>query len=200
MEKAIGHDTLGRAKEATMRFGGLGLAIIAVAAVTGAPVLAQSGLPCDAFVKNQDGSWQATRNVAVPGPGRVFNVNQGALFKPGGSFMGMELAADLERECPAAVEAAAVVATQVELPKYAAPNGNIDTDKLTCAQFADLPPDDADFLGTWTLGWQNGAAKNRAINVIKVRETIRGVAVYCKANKDKRFVQAVDVVMKAEKR
>jgi hypothetical protein len=152
MEKAIGHDTLGRAKETTMRFGGLGLAIIAVAAVTGAPVLAQSGLPCDAFAKNQDGSWQAIRNVAVPGPGRVFNVNQGAIFKPGSSFMGMELAADLEREC------------------------------------------------TWTVGWQNGAAKNRAINVTNVRETIRGVAVYCKANKDKRFVQALDVVMKAEKR
>ena len=178
----------------------LAVAAVALAAGLSIQAHAQSGLPCDAFTKNQDGSWQATRNVAIPGPGRVFNVNQGALFKPGGSFMGMELAADLERECPAVVEAAAAAATQVELPKYAAPNGNIDTDKLTCAQFADLPSDDADFLGTWTVGWQNGAAKNRAINVTKVRETIRGVAVYCKANKDKRFVQAVDVVMKAEKR
>jgi hypothetical protein len=151
-------------------------------------------MSCDASVKNQDGSWQATRNVALPGPGRVFNVNQGALFKSGGSFMGMRVANDLERECPAAV------ATQVELPEYAAPKGNIYTDKLTCAQFADLLRDDADFLGTRTVGWQNGAAKNRAINVTKVRETIRNVAVYCKTKKDKRFVQAVDVVMKAEKR
>lgn len=88
----------------------LGLAAaIFLAAGLSAPALAQSGLPCDAFVKNQDGSWQATRNVALPGPGRVFNV-------------------------------------------------------------------------------------------AKVRDTIRGVATYCKANKDKRFVQAVDVVMKAEKR
>jgi hypothetical protein len=173
---------------------------IILAAGLSAPALAQSGPPCDAFVKNQDGSWQATRNVAIPGPGRVFNVNQGALFKSGGSFMGMQVADDLERECPAAVEAAAAVATQVELPKYAAPNGNIDTDKLTCAQFADLPPEDAGFLGTWAVGWQNGATKNHAINVTKVRETIRGLAVYCKANKDKRFVQAVDVVMKAEMR
>jgi hypothetical protein len=178
----------------------LAMAAIALAAGLNVPARAQSGLPCDAFTKNQDGSWQATRNVALPGPGRVFNVNQGAVFKPGGSFMGMQIADDLERECPAAVQAAAAVATQVELPKYAAPNGNIDTDKLTCGQFAYLPPDDADFLGTWTVGWQNGAAKNRAINVTKVRETIRGVAAYCKANKDKRFVQAVDVVMRAEKR
>ncbi len=59
--------------------------------------------------------------------------------------MGMTLAEDLEKACPAAVEAAVAAATQVELPKYAAPDGNIDTDKLTCAQFADLPPDDADF-------------------------------------------------------
>ena len=183
-----------------MRFGRVLLAIIAVAAVTGAPARAQSGLPCDAFVRTHDGVWQATRNVGVPGPGRTFNVNQGAIFKPGSSFMGMELAADLEKECPAVVEAAKAVETQVELPKYEAPNGNIDTANLTCGQFANLPPEDADFLGTWTVGWQNGAAKNRAINVTKVRETIRGVAVYCKANKDKRFVQAVDVVMKAEKR
>lgn len=178
-----------------MRFG---LAALALTFAAGVPAYAQSGLPCDAFVKNSDGSWQATRNVGVPGPGRVFNVNQGAIFKPGGSFMGMQIADDLEKECPAAVEAAAAVATQVELPTYAAPSGNIDTDKLTCGQFANLPPEDADFLGTWTVGWQNGALKNRAINVSKVREAIRNVAIYCKANKDKKFVQAVDVVMKAK--
>lgn len=83
-----------------------------------------------------------------------------------------------------------------ELPKYAAPDGNIDTDKFICAQFADLPPDDADFLGTWTIDWQNGAAKKRVINVAKVKQAIHNVAVYCKANKDKRFVQAVEAVMK----
>jgi hypothetical protein len=175
------------------------MALAASAVALCAPAQAQSGLPCDAFVRAQDGSWQATRNVAVPGAGRVFNIIQGAVFKPGGSFMGMQLAEDLERECPAAVEAAAAVATQVELPKYAAPNGNIDTDKLTCGQFADLPPDDADFLGTWTVGWQNGAAKNRAINVTRVRETIRSVAAYCKTNKDMRFVVAVDTIMKAKR-
>ena len=183
---------------------GLGIAALASAtwAMTAALCTAAHGqsLPCDAFVKNQDGSWQATRNVPLQGPGRVFNVLQGATFKPGGSFMGMQIADDLEKECPAAVEAAAAVATQVELPTYAAPSGNIDTDKLTCGQFANLPPEDADFLGTWTVGWQNGAVKNRAINVGKVREAIRGVAAYCKANKDKKFVQAVDAVMKAEKR
>lgn len=157
------------------------------------------GLPCDAFARTPEGVWQATRNVGIPGPGRTFNVNQGAIFKPGSSFMGLELAADLEKECPAVVEAAKAIETQVELPKYAAPSGNIDTANLTCAQFVNLPPEDADFLGTWTAGWQNGATKNRAINVAKVRDAIRGVAVYCKSNKDKKFVQAVDVVMKASR-
>jgi hypothetical protein len=180
-------------RETTMRLW-LALAILVMTASMSAQ--AQS-LPCDAFQRTPEGVWQATRNVGIPGPGRTFNVNQGAIFKPGASFMGMELAADLEKECPAVVEAAKAVETQVELPKYAAPSGNIDTANLTCAQFANLPPEDADFLGTWTVGWQNGAIKNRAINVGKVREAIRGVAAYCKANKDKKFVQAVDVVMKA---
>ena len=175
----------------------LALAILAMTASIGAH--AQS-MPCDAFARTPDGVWQATRNVGIPGPGRTFNVNQGAIFKPGSSFMGMQIAEDLEKECPAAVEAAKAVETQVELPKYEAPNGNIDTANLTCAQFANLPPEDADFLGTWTVGWQNGTMKNRAINVGKVRETIRNVANYCKTNKDKKFVQAIDVVMKAEKR
>ena len=177
----------------------LGLTLFTLTLAAGAPAHAQS-MPCDAFVRTPDGVWQATRNVGVPGPGRTFNVNQGAIFKPGSSFMGMQIAEDLEKECPAVVEAAKAVETQVELPKYEAPNGNIDTATLTCAQFSNLPPEDADFLGTWTVGWQNGATKNRAINVGKVREAIRGVAAYCKANKDKKFVQAIDVVMKAEKR
>jgi hypothetical protein len=184
-----------------MRLGtrlGLALAMSVLAAGVGAPAQAQN-LPCDAFVKNQDGSWSATRNVAVPGPGRVFNVQQGAQFRPGASFMGMTLAEDLEKACPAAVEAAAAALTQVELPKYAAPDGNIDTDKLTCGQFSDLPPDDADFLGTWTIGWQNGAARKQAINVTRVKEAIHNVAVYCKANKAKPFVQAVDAILKAER-
>ena len=177
---------------------GVAFGAMVLTAALSAPALAQtSALPCDAFVKNADGSWSATRNVGVPGPGRVFNVQQGAQFRPGASFMGMTLAEDLEKACPAAVEAAVAAATQVELPKYAAPDGNIDTDKFTCAQFANLPPDDADFLGTWALGWQNGAAKKRAINVAKVKEAIHNVAVYCKANKDKRFVQAIEAVMKA---
>ncbi len=163
---------------------------------TSAGASAQS-LPCDAFVRTPDGVWQATRNVGVPGAGRTYNVNQGAVFKPGASFMGLELAAELEKECPAVVEAAKAVETQVELPKYEAPNGNIDTANFTCAQFSNLPPEDADFLGTWTVGWQNGTIKNRAINVVRVRDAIRGVGAYCKANKDKKFVQAVEVVMKA---
>lgn len=92
---------------------GLAFGVTVLVAGLSAHALARSGgLPCDAFVKNEDGSWSATRNVAVPGPGRVFNVREGALFRRGMSFMGMTLAEDLEKACPAAVETAAAAATQ----------------------------------------------------------------------------------------
>jgi hypothetical protein len=102
------------------------LGTIVLAAVwLSTPALAQSGgLPCDAFQKNPDGSWSAMRNVSVPGPGRYFNVQQGALFRPGASFMGQNLAAQLDRDCLAEA-AAATAPPQVELPKLAGPSGII---------------------------------------------------------------------------
>jgi hypothetical protein len=87
---------------------------------------------------------------------------------------------------------------QVELSKYANADGYIDVQKLTCAQLANTFQEDADFLGVWYSGWYNGLAKKHAINVPRVKEGIHNVIVYCKANQDKRIIQAIDVILKQE--
>jgi hypothetical protein len=88
----------------------------------------------------------------------------------------------------------------VELKTYADANGYIDVQKLTCGQLANTYQEDADFLGVWYSGWYNGLAKKHAINVPRVKEGIHNVIVYCKANKDKRVIQAIDVILKEEQK
>ena len=87
---------------------------------------------------------------------------------------------------------------QVELSKYADANGYILVQKLTCGQLANTYQEDADFLGVWYSGWYNGLAKKNAINVPRVKEGIHKVIVYCKANQDKRIIQAIDIILKEE--
>ena len=88
---------------------------------------------------------------------------------------------------------------QVELKNYADANGYIDVQKLTCAQLAGTFQEDADFLGVWYSGWYNGLAKKHALNVKRTKEGIHNVIVYCKANPTKKVIQAIDVILKAEK-
>jgi len=88
---------------------------------------------------------------------------------------------------------------QVELKNYADANGYIDVQQLTCAQLAGTFQEDADFLGVWYSGWYNGLAKKHAINVSRTKEGIHNVIVYCKANPTKKVIQAIDVILKAEK-
>jgi hypothetical protein len=87
---------------------------------------------------------------------------------------------------------------QVELKTYANADGYIDVQKLTCNQLANTYQEDADFLGVWYSGWYNGLAKKHAINVPRVKENIHNVIVYCKANGDKRIIQAIDFILKQE--
>ena len=87
---------------------------------------------------------------------------------------------------------------QVELTTYADSDGYIDVQKLTCGQLANTFQEDADFLGVWYSGWYNGLAKKHAINVPRVKEGIHNVIVYCKANKDKRIIQAIDIILKQQ--
>ena len=88
---------------------------------------------------------------------------------------------------------------QVELKNYADAKGYIDVQQLTCAQLAGTFQEDADFLGVWYSGWYNGLAKKHAINVARTKAGIYNVIVYCKANPTKKVIQAIDVILKAEK-
>jgi hypothetical protein len=58
--------------------------------------------PCDAFVKNPDGSWTPTRdvNIALPDSREVLTVGTAVSFHPGKTIRGVDLAALLEKQCP----------------------------------------------------------------------------------------------------
>ena len=88
---------------------------------------------------------------------------------------------------------------QTPLTDYANANGYIYVQKLTCAQLAGTFQEDADFLGVWYSGWYNGLAKKNALNVPRVKEGIHNVIVYCKQNPKKTVIQAIDVMLKADK-
>ena len=88
---------------------------------------------------------------------------------------------------------------QAPLSNYANEKGYIDVQQLTCEQLAGTFQEDADFLGVWYSGWYNGLAKKHAINVPRVKEGIHEVIVYCKEHKDKKVIQAIDVILKSKK-
>ncbi len=167
-----------------------------------APAYAQqnTNVICSSFVKNDDGSWSALRNVSVPGAGGSFNVREGAQFRPGASFAGLDLAAQLEKDCPAAVQQQIEVAKQVDVQTYEDKSGNIDMQTLTCGQLALTRPADSEFLALWLSGWSNGVAKRQTVNVVKIKNGMRNLLAYCKANPDKKVVQANDELIRAEKR
>jgi len=88
---------------------------------------------------------------------------------------------------------------QVELKSYVDAEGFIDIQKLTCAQLADTFQEDADMLTTWYSGWYNGLAKKHFLHLTRGKELEHEVIVYCKANRDKKIIQAIDVMLKSEK-
>ena len=83
----------------------LSLAAFQAAAETAPPSQGPAPLsatfPCDAFVKNADGSWTPTRdvNIAMPNGGDVLTVGPAASFHPGAAVRGFDLAALLEQQC-----------------------------------------------------------------------------------------------------
>jgi hypothetical protein len=187
------------------------IAAIALAVCLNTATRAQSiVLPCEDFIKNPDGSWTPQRDVPVAGLGRKLTLRQGGALAPGAAILSVDFAALLDQQCPAVAVTlpgsepvpAPVPAKEspVELSKYTDANGNIDIQKLTCGQFANTPQADADFLGAMYIGWYNGLAKKNAINLTRVKDAIRNLVVYCKANKDKRVTQAIDSIRKDERR
>jgi HdeA/HdeB family len=88
---------------------------------------------------------------------------------------------------------------QTELKNYVGANGYIQVQKLTCAQLADTYQEDAELLGVWYSGWLNGRAKGHLINVDRTKDGIHQVIVYCKANPDKKVVDAVKMLVNQAK-
>ncbi len=98
--------------------------------------------------------------------------------------------------CWAALMVAGPAFGQVELNTYTDSNGYLDVQKLTCAQLAGTFQEDADYLAAWYSGWYNGLAKKHVMQVARARALQHDVIVYCKANPDKKVIEAIDVVFK----
>ncbi|MFO1151578.1 MAG: HdeA/HdeB family chaperone [Alsobacter sp.] len=99
----------------------------------------------------------------------------------------------------AASATVALAADPVPLSSYADANGFIDVQKLTCGQLANTFQEDADALTSWYSGWYNGLAKKHFLDLKKGKETEHNVIVFCKANQDKRIIDALAVVFNDER-
>lgn len=88
---------------------------------------------------------------------------------------------------------------QTDLATYADKDGYLNVNKLTCGQLANTWQEDANFLGIWYSGWYNGLGKKSSINIPRVKEGIHQLIVYCKANQGKKVIDAIAVLLKAEK-
>ncbi|WOH80996.1 HdeA/HdeB family chaperone [Bradyrhizobium sp. BEA-2-5] len=97
------------------------------------------------------------------------------------------------------VAAMASAKAQVPLSAYVDANGFIDVQKLTCAQLAGTFQEDADALTAWYSGWYNGLAKKHFLDLRKGKLIEHEVIVYCKANPEKLIIDAIAVVLKAER-
>ena len=90
-------------------------------------------------------------------------------------------------------------AAQTPLTAYVDANGFIDVQKLTCAQLAGTFQEDADALTAWYSGWYNGLAKKHYMDLRKGKVVEHEVIMYCKANPEKRIIDAIAVVFKDER-
>jgi len=88
--------------------------------------------------------------------------------------------------------------SQTPLAAYADDKGYIHVQELTCAQLAGTFQEDADFLGVWYSGWYNGLGKKNTIKIDRVKKGIHEVIVYCKANRGKKIIQAIDTILKSQ--
>ncbi len=75
-------------------------------------------------------------------------------------------------------------------------NGNLDVQKLTCAQLAGTFQEDADFMTVWYSGWYNGLANYNKMKIDRAKELEHRVIVYCKAHQEKKVIAAMDINIK----
>ena len=120
------------------------------------------------------------------------------------TFVGSETCASCHRRqsndhilCCGIIALAGPAYAQVELKTYADRDGYVDVQKLTCAQLANTFQEDADYLTAWYSGWYNGLGKKHMIKVDRAKSLEHELIVYCKANQDKKVIEAIDVVFKA---
>lgn len=163
----------------------------------------QLSVPCDSFVKNDDGSWSALRSVPIRGVGESFTVREGSVLRPGAAIRGVDLASILDERCPATPEPPPGPAAQepparprVTLGSLVNGGGVVEAQRLRCAELADASPDEAQFFLAWYSGWYAGAAKKRGLNPARTLDAIQGVRDYCKANRDKKIVQVMELMLK----
>ncbi len=98
--------------------------------------------------------------------------------------------------CTMALLGASAAQAQVELNTYADSKGNLDVQKLTCAQLANTFQEDADFMTVWYSGWYNGLAGYSKLKVDRAKELEHRVIVYCKANPKTKVITAMDINIK----
>ena len=79
---------------------------------------------------------------------------------------------------------------------YEDASGNLDVQKLSCAQLAGTFQEDADFLTVWYSGWYNGFANYSKLKVDRAKEMEHRVIVYCKAHPDVKVITAMDINIK----
>jgi hypothetical protein len=168
-------------------------------------------LPCDAFAKNADGSWTVLHTTFIEGPD--VKVQEDALVTPGRDVRGYDIADLIAKACPnaqvapppgaageasTAGAAAAVppVSAAANLGKYADANGTLDVRQLTCGHLDDTSADEAQLLLSWYSGWYFGSEKKRGVNLPRVRYNLRTVMDYCRANRDKRLSDVMDLMLK----
>jgi len=101
--------------------------------------------------------------------------------------------------CAMTLLGSGIAQAQVDLKTYADANGNLDVQKLTCAQLAGTFQEDADALTAWYSGWYNGLAKKHYMDLRKGKVVEHEVIQYCKANPDKLIIEAIAVVFKDER-
>jgi hypothetical protein len=89
---------------------------------------------------------------------------------------------------------------QVPLANHADAKGRIDVQRFTCAQFAGTFQEDADAMAMWYSGLYNGLAKKHFFNLPRAKAGLHEVIVHCKANPGKKVIQAIDFVLKDEKK
>lgn len=88
---------------------------------------------------------------------------------------------------------------QTDLSVYADANGFLNVQELTCAQLAGTWQGDADRLAAWYSGWYNGLAKKHYMDIRKGKVVEHEVIMYCKANPEKKIIEAIAVVFKDER-